>query len=273
MRRIECIFGKRVGGDKRRLRLLIKTSGGCYFQDEADIVMLCDAAFGEIDFAVSCPCVKEIVCDPSFRTDEVYYQSGRLIVGNMCFVERPRFPAPPRGSFDRAAAERALRTQGKGMFADRFVRRRADDAMSRMMNVRLDEMLNLIGQGKYENAAACIPGLIGAGRGLTPDADDFIVGILYAVREAGQTEKFAPIFRAVASSTEATTQISAEFLRCAVRGGAFSPVTDVLRGIRADAAFRLVRTGHSSGSSMLAGILAAESWINEREFADTTGKL
>ena len=67
MRRIECIFGKRFGSGERRLRLLTKTSGGCYFQDGTDIFMLCDAAFGEIDFAVSCPCVREIVCDPSFR--------------------------------------------------------------------------------------------------------------------------------------------------------------------------------------------------------------
>ena len=272
MRRIECIFGKRFGGGERRLRLLTKTSGGCYFQDGTDIFMLCDAAFGEIDFAVSCPCVREIVCDPSFRAEEARYRDGRLEAGDVCFVARAAPEAPPRRPFDRAAAQHALRMQGRGMFADRLVRRRADDAMSRMVNVRLDEMLCLIGQGNYEKAAAYIPGLIGAGRGLTPDADDFLVGMLYAVREAGQAEKFAPLFRAVAASLEATTQISAEFLRCAVRGGAFSPVTDVLRGVRADAAFRLVRAGHSSGSSMLAGILAADRWVGEK-YADTTGEL
>ncbi|MBN2643364.1 MAG: DUF2877 domain-containing protein [Victivallales bacterium] len=110
--------------------------------------------------------------------------------------------------------------------------------------------------------------LIGLGQGLTPSADDGLLGLL-AVRAfwtaAGVSvplpELPAMIYRLSASRT---TDVSRKYLRCAAQGRFSLPLIRVISSLffintKLDysAFFALLNTGHSSGRDIFRGILIA----------------
>lgn len=109
--------------------------------------------------------------------------------------------------------------------------------------------------------------LVGLGTGLTPTGDDFLCGILAALRctnrEDDRERKFAAEWgQALSARIEATTAISATFLECAIAGlfaGAVSALVDALAGgedtTTRKALDRLCARGHSSGMDTATGLL------------------
>lgn len=112
-----------------------------------------------------------------------------------------------------------------------------------------------------------VEAMIGLGPGLTPAADDVLVGALltwYAL-EAGRPEVVAVralVAAVVSRSTARTTAVSAALLTHAIRGEGIPDVVALVHAladpvrIRA-AAHEVIGIGHDSGSSMLRGVLLA----------------
>ena len=106
--------------------------------------------------------------------------------------------------------------------------------------------------------------LVGLGEGLTPSGDDFLVGLLAVLHVTGWLpsicspavrEQFCQCVRL------GTSQLSGEFLCCALEGHFAEPVTMLLRALctpdtwawQGDAA-TLAAVGHSSGVDAMVGI-------------------
>lgn len=105
------------------------------------------------------------------------------------------------------------------------------------------------------NAEASAVQLIGLGSGLTPGADDALVGMMASLKAAGFLVPFLS-----ASSLHATTDISAKYLYCAQNGAFSGRVSSLFEACEkaestiCTAAERAAAWGASSGRDMLWGI-------------------
>ncbi|MGH3097392.1 MAG: DUF2877 domain-containing protein [Streptosporangiales bacterium] len=115
---------------------------------------------------------------------------------------------------------------------------------------------------------ASVSGMLGYGPGLTPGGDDAVVGLLLGMRAVLPTERQGEVDRMAADLTRAavtrTTALSAALLDLAGRGIAARPVVDAVHALAAppgtevrEAYAALVALGHTSGSDLAAGLLAA----------------
>jgi uncharacterized protein DUF2877 len=115
-----------------------------------------------------------------------------------------------------------------------------------------------------EVAADLVRRLLGVGPGLTPAGDDVLAGLLVGLWSFGQRTE--PLRLAVLAGLSAgTTDLSAALLRSAARGESIPQVNQLLRvmsgsawqGRLDHAIYELVRVGHSSGTALATGVLAA----------------
>lgn len=161
------------------------------------------------------------------------------------FLRRLRRPAPP-GATSRLA----------GSFADLGLR----------LCARLARALRRRQWEGFERAARAIVGL---GVGLTPAGDDFLAGVLAALRYHGESLG-RPVLRqgrltALAGRLAGgTTDFSGFLLRCAAEGLVAGPVDDWLAAVHGGRAGQaaggvsdLAGLGHSSGLDTLSGMLLA----------------
>jgi hypothetical protein len=115
-----------------------------------------------------------------------------------------------------------------------------------------------------EVAADLVRRLLGVGPGLTPAGDDVLAWLLVWLWSFGQRAE--PLRLAVLAGLAAgTTDLSAALLRCAARGESIPQVNQLLQAMSASAwqgrldhaMYELVRVGHTSGTALAAGVLAA----------------
>ena len=117
--------------------------------------------------------------------------------------------------------------------------------------------------------------LAGLGEGLTPAGDDFLLGIIYALRIIGQKNAEKTIQVIVQESTPRTTSLSAAWIYAAGLAEAGIIWHWFLRSIQSENADeiaaitrRIGTVGHTSGSDALAGFLAVSKLLNQRIIAE-----
>ena len=105
--------------------------------------------------------------------------------------------------------------------------------------------------------------LIGLGPGLTPSGDDYLGGVLLALRWLGRGAQAESLWRWLEPRLERTGAISAAHLAAAAGGEAHEALHEVLENLSAWQApdlhpslSRLDTVGHTSGWDALAGIVA-----------------
>ena len=109
----------------------------------------------------------------------------------------------------------------------------------------------------------CIKKLLGLGPGLTPSADDCLLGMLYVFGKLPlQAPSGAEYFRTciARNCSRGTNQISAAYLKAVIEGAPFERMECIFRGLCGDAPLeiqKLTQIGSSSGSEMLLGMLLA----------------
>jgi hypothetical protein len=122
-----------------------------------------------------------------------------------------------------------------------------------------------------EVAADLVRRLLGVGPGLTPAGDDVLAGLLVGLWSFGQRAE--PLRLAVlAGLAGGTTDLSAALLRCAARGESIPQVNQLLRAMSGSAwqgrldhaTYDLLRVGHTSGTALATGVLAAATMAIRR---------
>lgn len=98
--------------------------------------------------------------------------------------------------------------------------------------------------------------LIGAGAGLTPSGDDFLLGMLFMLRVA-QHHRFQALATGIRTYLDRTTDISRAMLEYGCRGHFGEPLLALAQPMPPSLNARLLRVadyGHSSGHDMLTGL-------------------
>lgn len=183
---------------------------------------------------------------------------------------RPWRPEAPPARPDPAAVARALRAvQTESALHDLPAGRAAMAGAGRWLSAVFGGA-----PGDTGEELGWVAGLIGLGPGLTPSGDDFIGGVLIALRalkHPGPARRLAGM--AVPAAASASTTISAAHLAAAAQGQGSAAVhgllNEILRGRHAglEAGLAAVgRIGHSSGRDTLAGCLAVlGAWCAGRD--------
>jgi hypothetical protein len=115
-----------------------------------------------------------------------------------------------------------------------------------------------------EVAADLVRRLLGVGPGLTPAGDDVLAGLLVGLWSFGQRAELLRL-AVLAGLAAGTTDLSAALLRCAARGESIPQVNQLLQAMSASAwqsrldhaLYELVRVGHTAGTALATGVLAA----------------
>ncbi len=184
----------------------------------------------------------------------------------------PDWPAI-RGGFAQAErleelADRALGRGPAGSLLELWAPPRPDSVLPAFLRERASQgALDLVAglcSGQAEAAVAGAQRLAGAGGGLTPAGDDFILGALLAAWAGcygASAERLAATIAEAAAAR--TTTLSGAYLRAAARGECSVYWHDLFRAwLGQDAAGReaalaaLLAVGHTSGADALAGFLA-----------------
>jgi len=120
---------------------------------------------------------------------------------------------------------------------------------------------------------ATVDALVGLGRGLTPEADDLLCGVIATQWALGVApiDALAPGGHlSKAASSGRTTSLSATWLRLAIAGQTISPLLALLHEVPGSEVWRhglleLLRVGSTTGPSILSGaILALVGAVDDR---------
>jgi hypothetical protein len=177
---------------------------------------------------------------------------GHVIIGDLDLrVARWWEPRPALGR----TTSTALRSRLAGL----------TEAPPAITENRLRGALTAWDPGRLVGAAG---GLLGSGGGLTPEGDDYLAGVVAALRclapALGHRAAAAMLDAAAPALVEAgerrTTALSASLLRAALRGQVAAPAGALLRAFtgRGDVAAahaRLLGVGHTSGPALAAGMV------------------
>ena len=148
-------------------------------------------------------------------------------------------------------------------YACEHLQRRLADFEAADPELRLPDALLEVAHSP-DVAADVVERLLWVGPGLTPAGDDVLAGLLVGLWSFGHRAE--PLrLTVLAGLATGTTDLSAALLRCAARGESIPQVNQLLRTMsgsawlgRVDHAMDdLVRVGHTSGTALATGVLAA----------------
>ncbi len=135
----------------------------------------------------------------------------------------------------------------------------------------IGKMKNFVQRGSNDPADIrdAVTTLIGMGPGLTPSGDDFLGGMMIALRILGEENKSTCLAEAIEEAASATNEISRAHLRAAAQGVGAEPLHAAISDIIADRSQnlstslkRLDAIGHCSGWDALTGVvIALRSWL------------
>lgn len=114
--------------------------------------------------------------------------------------------------------------------------------------------------------------LVGLGGGLTPAGDDFLVGLLAALRAGGDSVSLLALIEKLQERLQGTPMLSRAFLQRAMAGEFSEPVLALLTALPqgsqkmiTETVSRLCFIGHTSGCDLLGGLLYGFQAIKTKE--------
>ena len=260
--------------------ILLASSAGLYIKFGERIVLLCDKAWGTLPIGIGADDFNQMVCLLRLQ------QGQKVTVAENCL----QFPG---GSVRLVFLDAPLETASVAAPRQRCIRQAAEAlaALHKERGISMLVMPLILGRdledgwrknpyctyarlyfGKLLDAfvrldeaeiRSCIPKLLGLGPGLTPSADDAILGMLYVFRALSRenselTQMFQSCVRQLCD--RCTNQISAAYLKAIAEGAPFARMETVFRGLCGEEPLdiqQLTQIGSSSGSEMLLGMLIA----------------
>ena len=126
----------------------------------------------------------------------------------------------------------------------------------------LSKLMIALENGDSDEIHSCVEKLLGLGPGLTPSADDCLLGMLYVFRALPQKASAGALLRESIEQLcdRCTNQISAAYLKAMIAGAPFERMEQIFRGICGEGILnieKITQIGSSSGSEMLLGMLIA----------------
>ena len=260
--------------------ILLVSSSGLYLRFCEQILLLSDQSWGVLPIGIGVENFEQAVHflrpqqgQPVTVTENgLVFQSGRI-----CLVTRNPQPdsvcagSPQPNLIRQAAVELASlrKERGISMLAQPLLLGGAPDEILKKNPYcahgypYLSRLMVALYQGDSGAIHSCVEKLLGLGPGLTPSADDVLLGMLYVFRALPRkVPKGARVFQESVGQLcdRCTNQVSAAYLKEILAGAPFERMEQVFRGLCGEEKLdieKLTQIGSSSGSEMLLGMLIA----------------
>lgn len=287
---MEIVTGAWISEDiQKQLRremtgeVLLVNSSGVYLRFTERILLLCDESWGLLPIGIAAENFSRIVKDLRLAQAQrvtaseacLEFPGGKLCLTPRSIPSEEAFPAvPEKGRILRAAEDivHLRKTRGLSLLVLPLVLGMPMEAES-LQNpwcVRgyrcLQGLMDALRTGAEPEIRNCTENLLGLGPGLTPSADDVILGMLFAFRKLSvkNSEAVEAFCRCVSELCESrTNSISAAYLTAILQGAPFARMERVFAGLCGKAELdtaQLTLVGSNSGAEMLLGILIACSF-------------
>lgn len=257
--------------------VLLVSSSGIYLRFGEQILLLCDESWGVLpigigvkDFEKAVSILRPQQGQPvTVAEDRLIFPSGKIHLILRQLSCKTACHASPQIRYIRQAAEElaALRKErGISMLVLPLVlgyELRQQNPYCAQAGIYLEKLIHSLISGKQEEIHTCIEKLLGLGTGLTPSADDTLLGMIYVFRALPfQAPEGVQIFLESVGQLcdRCTTQISAAYLKAMLSGAPFERMEQVFRGLCGEEPlniYKLTEIGSNSGSEMLLGMLIA----------------
>lgn len=260
--------------------ILMVNSSGVYLLLNGNVVFLCDESMGVVPIGISVENFKKTVSrlrlvqgdTLSFNNGILHFGAGSIeIVKKKAKAQEKQDAFPELTLVQKASAELLSlnRERGISMLVAPLVLEVYDEAIIELnpyCRTAYPLLLSLksgLSNDNEEQILCAIESLLGLGIGLTPSADDVILGMLFAFSKlSDKAPKTVGIFRdAVFELSEArTSRVSAAYLKAVLNGDYFERMERVWAGLCGIVPLDitpLIEIGGSSGTEMLLGVLLA----------------
>ena len=260
--------------------ILLVSSGGVYLRFGEKILLLCDENWGCLPIGIG-------VADYSRTVALLGLQQGQPVTvqgdclsfpGGRIHLTLQQIPnclmtntSPHIGYIRQAAEELASlhRERGLSMLVLPLILGQAPEEATKKNPycvhgcLWLEKLMAALDHGSRDEIHSCVEKLLGLGPGLTPSADDILLGMVYVLRSLPRkAPEGAGLFQEyiVQLCDRCTNQISAAYLKAIAAGAPFERMERVFAGLCGEETLdigKLTQIGGSSGSEMLLGMLLA----------------
>ena len=260
--------------------ILMVNSAGVYLSAEEHTVFLCDFTWGAVPTGIAVSDFREWVDklhleagQPfTFAENVLHFQGGEL---PLQFMEPPVYDValhePQSCRMGQAAADICTLHKEKGismLVRPLILEQEASAVLSlnpycARAYPLFARLMHAMEENREEDVRGCVASLLGLGTGLTPSADDVMLGMLFVFSRLPDRCGFAvQAFRDSIASlcTSHTNRVSAAYLHAILRGECFTRMEKVwcgLCGTEPMETAALTQIGSNSGSEMLLGMLLA----------------
>ena len=260
--------------------VILVSSSGVYLKFDKQIVLLCDQSWGVLPIGIGVVDFDRAVSllrpqqgqRITVTEDGLLFRSGQIrLVPQEPTPERTGKGSPRTERIRQAAEELASlrKERGISMLVLPLVLGRAPEPPVKSnphwgyAYHYLSSLMLALENGSRDGIQGCVEKLLGLGPGLTPSADDCLLGMLCVFRLLSpKAPEGAEMFRQCITRLcdHCTNQISAAFLKAVAAGAPFERMESVFRGLCGEEILdteKLTEIGSSSGSEMLLGMLTA----------------
>ena len=260
--------------------ILMVSTSGIYLRIGGEILLLCDRKWGVLPIGIGLEDFDHAVRvlrpqqgqTVTVSDDCLTVQGGHISLVLQALPWKAAHGGLPKTLYVRMAAEElaALRRErGISMLVQPLVLGQPlgdtlkQNPYSAVARLHLHNLIAAMERQDRFEIRSSVKNLLGLGLGLTPSADDVLLGMLYVFRALPQKcPETVDLFRESIAQLcmQHTNQISAAYLKAMIAGAPFERMMRVFRGICGEEKLdiqQLVRIGGSSGSEMLLGMLIA----------------
>ena len=260
--------------------VVLVTSAGIYLRFEEQILLLCDACWGILPIGIGLEDFERAVALLQPRQgqrifaekDHLVFPSGKIKLSvKQLPWEKIQVPIPQITQIRQAAEELAALRKPRGIsmlvlplvLGQEQSGQWIEDPYCAYARCYLENLIVAFESCDGEKIRISTEKLLGLGQGLTPSADDVLLGMLYVFRALPQThtEQTALFQKTIAQQCDQrTNQISAAYLKAIMEGAPFEQMELVFQRMCAQKKLdiqNLIQIGSSSGSEMLLGMLIA----------------
>ena len=257
--------------------VLLVSSSGIYLRFGEQILLLCDESWGVLpigigvkDFEKAVSILRPQQGQPvTVAEDRLIFPSVKIHLVLRQLSCQAVCSASPQIRYIRQAAEELAvlrKERGISMLVLPLVlgyELRQQNPYCAQAGIYLEKLIHSLISGRQEEIHTCIEKLLGLGTGLTPSADDTLLGMIYVFRSLPRNCPQSSHFfqETILQLCDGfTNQISAAYLKAMLSGAPFERMEQVFRGLCGEEPlniYNLTEIGSNSGSEMLLGMLIA----------------
>ncbi|MGM9874027.1 MAG: DUF2877 domain-containing protein [Bacilli bacterium] len=258
MDKVDGIFGDAfLKRDLLYLKVCNIFSKAIYLVDkEKNIYVIYDMDLQKIDFGIGVKNFKQVFDEHHIYISQVAIFDGELKIGNIT-ISPIKYELIKKE--ENIPLIDIITQYGKGDFYDYFINHKDNNYLSSFYSSFYQSLIDK----NEKQLDLSINKLIGYGKGLTPDFDDYLVGLLYAFNKI-DNQRFELLKNATINNINITTTISQRYLLNATKASQFDIVTNVNKDkVNKEDALLLLSFGQSSGTNIAFGIYHARKLSEE----------